>query len=92
MPHSTDYCLNSQKAGPDVNHPEACQPGPVTPEHQTDAESNAAKYRIFSPRQWYWIGLAAVALVFIAETALTWRKWSNINGDLGLDLYVPWRL
>jgi hypothetical protein len=59
---------------------------------ETAGDSKTIGHQTFSPRQWYWFGLAVVALVFVAEMALTWRKWSNITGDLGLDLYVPWRL
>lgn len=42
--------------------------------------------------RFYGQGLAVVALVFIAATALTWRKWSNLTGDLSNELYIPWRL
>jgi len=43
-------------------------------------------------RQWYWFGVTIVALTFCAETALTWRKGSTLFGDVGNDLYMPWRL
>jgi hypothetical protein len=77
---------------------EACQCDPVQTESlpdvftETDGDSKTSRNRTISPRQWYWFGLAFVALVFVAELALTWRRWSNLTGDLGLDLYVPWRL
>ena len=98
MPRSPDYCLNLQKATPDAKNLEACQPGSVDTAGLKDLrtgtmdETKASNLRIFSPRQWYWFGLAILSLVFVAETVLTWRKWSNITGDLGTDLYVPWRL
>lgn len=45
-----------------------------------------------SQRQWYWLGLGVVALVFVGEIALTWRKWVTLTGDAGTELYLPWRL
>ena len=98
MARSQDYCLNSQKAGPDIKNPEPVRRASVdTPDQEglgarTDDDANASNLRISPSRQWYWFGLAVVALAFVVETALTWRRWSNITGDLGLDLYVPWRL
>src|SRR5580698_1520460 len=77
---------------------EAYQCDPVRTETLPDlfaepgGDSKTSSYQAISPRQGYWIGLIIVALVFVAEIALTWRRWSNLTGDLGLDLYVPWRL
>src|SRR5580698_1426291 len=86
MLRSPDQRLNSQKARPEMKNLDDLL--------TTDCDSKTSDHQIDPPRQWlwYWLGLALVATVFAAETALTWRKWSNITGDLGLDLYVPWRL
>jgi hypothetical protein len=43
-------------------------------------------------RDFYWLGLAAIAIAFIAAAALTWRKWPDILIDFGTQLYVPWRI
>ncbi len=84
-------------ASPDTKNPGVCQPCSIDANDRNDPimgtrdDWKASRHRIFSSRQRYWIGLAVVALVFIAETAWTWRKWSELNGDLG-NCYIPWRL
>lgn len=30
--------------------------------------------------------------MFVAETALTWRKWGDLLADMGVNLYMPWRI
>lgn len=59
---------------------------------ETEFDSKPFIYRNLSSRQWYWFGLAIVALAFAAATALTWRRWGTITGDFGIDLYISWRL
>jgi len=39
-----------------------------------------------------WVGLAVIAVVFAFAAAKTWRKWPDLIGDFGLQLYIPWRL
>ena len=39
-----------------------------------------------------WIGLAVVAAAFAFAAAKTWRKWPDLIGDFGVQLYIPWRL
>jgi hypothetical protein len=34
----------------------------------------------------------AIALAFLATTALTWRKWPDVLTDFGAQLYLPWQL
>jgi hypothetical protein len=65
---------------------------PSDPLTATDGDSKASHHQIRPARQWYWFGLAIIALVFVAEAALTWRKWSTLTGDVGAELYLPWRL
>ena len=30
--------------------------------------------------------------MFVVETALTWRKWDDLFADMGVSLYMPWRI
>jgi hypothetical protein len=46
----------------------------------------------FLARHSFWLGLAAVAAAFITGAVLTWRKWPDLFGDFGMQLYIPWRL
>ncbi len=39
-----------------------------------------------------WIGPTVVAAAFAFAAAMTWRKWPDLIGDFGVQLYVPWRL
>lgn len=39
-----------------------------------------------------WGGPVLISLVFLALTALTWRKWADPLIDFGRELYVPWQL
>jgi hypothetical protein len=39
-----------------------------------------------------WCGPVLIAMVFLALTALTWRKWPDLLIDFGRELYVPWQL
>lgn len=57
----------------------------------TDPVKNG-RAEIFLARHSFWLGLFVVALVFIAGAALTWRKWPELLGDFGLQLYIPWQL
>ena len=58
---------------------------------ETDAGLKASS-PMAPAKRWYWFGLALVALVFVAETALTWLKWSDLPADMGANLYMPWRI
>jgi hypothetical protein len=39
-----------------------------------------------------WCGPVLIALVFLALTVNTWRKWPDLLIDFGRELYVPWQL
>jgi len=39
-----------------------------------------------------WAGLALVGCVFALAAALSWRRWSDVLVDFGLQLYLPWRI
>ncbi|HXR05641.1 MAG TPA: hypothetical protein VN836_13125 [Verrucomicrobiae bacterium] len=39
-----------------------------------------------------WIGLAVVAAAFAFAAAKTWRRWPDLIGDFGVQMYIPWRL
>lgn len=76
---------------------EACQFDLVDTKNLNDSFTETddrlkASSQMDSARQRYWFGLAIVALIFVAETALTWRKWSALPADMGADLYMPWRI
>ena len=46
----------------------------------------------FLARHSFWLGLVIIAIVFVAEAVLSWRKWPDPLIDFGQQLYVPWRL
>jgi len=39
-----------------------------------------------------WAGLALVGVVFVLAVALSWRRWSDVLVDFGMQLYLPWRI
>lgn len=39
-----------------------------------------------------WAGPALTAIVFVALTIWSWRKWPDLLVDFGQQLYVPWQL
>lgn len=46
----------------------------------------------FLARHSFWVGLAVIAVAFVLGAILTWRKWPDLVGDFGMQLYIPWRL
>lgn len=57
--------------------------------NQIEPESRAEK---FPARLSFWLGLAAVGIVFVLCAAFTWRRWPDLVVDFGAQLYMPWRL
>jgi hypothetical protein len=45
-----------------------------------------------SSRLSFWIGLFVVSVVFTTAAIFSWRKWPDLVGDFGMQLYIPWRL
>jgi hypothetical protein len=45
-----------------------------------------------STRQFFWAGLAVVALAFVLAAIISWRRWPDLIVDFGGQLYIPWRL
>jgi hypothetical protein len=45
-----------------------------------------------SSRLSFWAGLAMVSFVFIAGAIFSWRRWPDLVGDFGMQLYIPWQL
>jgi hypothetical protein len=39
-----------------------------------------------------WAGLVLVGCVFVLAAALSWRRWSDVLVDFGMQLYLPWRI
>ena len=46
----------------------------------------------FLARHSFGLGLITVAAAFITGAVLTWRRWPDLFGDFGMQLYIPWRL
>jgi len=90
---SQDYCINFQKATPDMKTPGECQ-FETRAETAREPAAGTAPLRSHNlrSRELYWLGLAATTLAFVAGAALTWRKWPDILVDFGTQLYIPWRI
>ncbi|MFQ5417600.1 MAG: glycosyltransferase family 39 protein, partial [Myxococcota bacterium] len=54
-----------------------------------DAANTSAPFR----RDWTkWAGPAALAVLFVALTVWSWRRWGDIAIDYGQQLYVAWQI
>ena len=56
------------------------------------APQKSDRLKQFLERRSFWIGLLVIAAAFTAGAVLTWRKWPDLLGDFGMQLYIPWRL
>jgi hypothetical protein len=57
-----------------------------------DKEWIGSKPASSSGRRDFWFAAGVIGTVFAALTVLTWRKWSDMMVDFGLQLYCPWKL